>query len=911
VDGSNAVLTVWTQPPTIVTQPASQTNYSGTTASFSFTTAGSLPFSYQWEFDGTNLPGATNATLTLTNVQPAQDGDYSVLVTNAYGLAASLAASLTVTPLATNVPVITSFSPLLGDPGSVVVLSGLNFSPVPAANVVYFGAVQAVVTAASPTNLSVVVPGSATFAPITLTVGGLSANSDTPFLPEFPGSGVFTNKSLGSPVTLNVGTEPVALVLADLDGDGKPDLALATSNYRVYVYRNISTNATLAAASFAPPVMISLGAGTYGTIQAADLTGDGRLDLLISDSAYNRVLVLKNLCTPGRLTTNSFGPAVAFPCGAQPAGLAVGDLDGDGKPEIVTANGGNNSVSVLRNVSLPGVITTNSFAPALPFPTGYEPKQVVIADIDGDGKPDLLTVNYNGTGALSVLRNLCAPGSFAFAPVVTFTGLAESEAIAVGDLDGDGKPDVVIGGANSEGLTVFRNTSTPGSITTGSFAAPVEFSAGGWAGWVGIGDLDGDGKPDVVVTSQSTYKMEVFRNTSTPGSFSTSSLAAPISFTSGSYPLAAAIGDVDGDGRPDIIFANLYGDSVSVYQNLMPSRPLIMVQPASTTNTEDSTAIFSVLAGGSAPRSCQWYFAGTNLLAGATNATLVLTNVQPAQAGAYSVLVTNAYGTVLSSNAWLTVLGAPVIVSQPAGLNLKAGAAAAFTVAAAGSAPLSYQWYWNGTNAIPLATNATLTLAGVQVANSGYYSVLVTNVFGAALSSNAVLAVRSLDHFAWNPLSATRFVNVPFNTVITAQNAANGPVTNFTGTVALTASPAVAFSPAVSGVFTQGVWAGTVTVGQTVSNLVLQAADGLGDTGLASAVNIVTLPGLGGVRSGNSLFMVWPTAPAGFVLETAGALNASNWVPVPAAPLSFDDQNFELLPLAGTNAFFRLRYAAP
>jgi hypothetical protein len=96
VTSSNAVLTVLTQPPTITAQPVSQTNYVGATVSFSVTAGGSLPFSYQWSFNTTNLPGATNATLTLTDLQLNQAGDYSVLVTNAYGATNSAIAVLTV-----------------------------------------------------------------------------------------------------------------------------------------------------------------------------------------------------------------------------------------------------------------------------------------------------------------------------------------------------------------------------------------------------------------------------------------------------------------------------------------------------------------------------------------------------------------------------------------------------------------------------------------------------------------------------------------------------------------------------------------------------------------------------------------------------------------------------------------------
>jgi hypothetical protein len=417
----------------------------------------------------------------------------------------------------------------------------------------------------------------------------------------------------------------------------------------------------LAAASFASPVILTtIGGGIdslYG-LALADLDGDGRLDIVVANNSYNSISIFQNLCSPGSITTNSFGARVDIPVGPRPVGIAVQDLDGDGKPEIVTANMGGTTVSVLRNIGTRGNITTNSFAPAVSFTVGPTPVGVMIADMDGDGKPDVVTVNNgNSSQAMSVLRNLSTLGNIAFATNVDFPGLATSYCLAIRDMDGDGKPDVVIGSQPSGlAVSVFRNTSTPGSITTDSFAAHVDFAAGGWVNSVAIGDLDGDGKPDVVAALQSPSQLDVFKNTSTPGSFTSSSLSTPIVFSSGSNPNGVAIGDLDGDGRPDIAFGNCYSATISIYQNEVPfgGPPAITTQPANQTVSAGGAATFTVVAGGTTPLSYQWSFYGTNL-SGATNTTLTLTNVQASQAGNYAVLVTNVYGSVLSSNAMLTV----------------------------------------------------------------------------------------------------------------------------------------------------------------------------------------------------------------------------------------------------------------
>jgi hypothetical protein len=566
-------------------------------------------------------------------------------------------------------PVIASFSPQSGTNGTVVTIGGTNFDPNPGNNTVRFGAVQAVVSAASATNLTVSVPVGATYAPITETVNGLTAYANAYFLPTFLSSGVLTNSSLGPQITLPTGNGPGQVVIADFDGDGKPDLAVNNGgDHNIYIYRNISTNGTLTAVSFAPPVILPLGTGGENKMVAADIDGDGRPDLVLVDYNGSQVMVLQNLCTPGIITTNSFGPRVSFAVGSYPRGVAVRDLDGDGKPDIVVANWGSNSISVLRNIGTVGSITTNSFAPAVQFASGADCEDVVIADLDGDGKPDVVTANETNSNnsAVSVFRNISTLGNIAFAPRMDFQGPIYSYQLAIGDMDGDGKLDVVfVSFANGQSVSVYRNTSTPGNIT---FAPRIDFGLGGWGNGVALGDLDGSGKPDMVAPTQSSSQLSLFKNVSSPGSFTNSSLAARLDFGSGSNPMGVAIGDLDGDGRPDIVFANNYGNTLSIYQNIVPfgGPPAIATQPMNQTVTMGGTATFSIVAGGSTPLSYQWNFNGTNI-AGATNSTLTLTNVQPSQAGNYAVQVTNSYGSTSSLTATLTV-NIPVCDTPPSGL---------------------------------------------------------------------------------------------------------------------------------------------------------------------------------------------------------------------------------------------------
>lgn len=170
--------------------------------------------------------------------------------------------------------------------------------------------------------------------------------------------------------------------------------------------------------------------------------------------------------------------------------------------------------------------------------------------------------------------------------------------------------------------------------------------------------------------------------------------------------------------------------------------PTIVTQPAGRTNTVGTAATFSVVANGSTP-SYQWQFNGVNI-GNATNSSYTLASVQTNHAGNYTVVVTNLAGKVTSAIAKLTVVVpvAPKIGTQPISQTVTAGQSATFAVTtSAGTAPLNYQWRFNGTN-ITGATNSNYTLANAQTNNVGSYTVVISNVAGSVTSSAATLTVK-------------------------------------------------------------------------------------------------------------------------------------------------------------------------
>jgi alpha-tubulin suppressor-like RCC1 family protein len=191
-----------------------------------------------------------------------------------------------------------------------------------------------------------------------------------------------------------------------------------------------------------------------------------------------------------------------------------------------------------------------------------------------------------------------------------------------------------------------------------------------------------------------------------------------------------------------VVVTNAFGAVTSAPATLTvtTSPPWILTPPLSQSANVAAAIDFTVSAQGSLPLTYQWFF-NNNAISGAGTTHLHLDNLQPSQAGAYTAVVTNAFGSATSPPAMLTVIAIPPTIERsPRSATTIPGGFADFTVSAAGSPPLSYQWFFNG-SAILAASSAELYLTNVHVAQSGTYSVVVTNAFGAITSGPAILTV--------------------------------------------------------------------------------------------------------------------------------------------------------------------------
>ncbi len=186
----------------------------------------------------------------------------------------------------------------------------------------------------------------------------------------------------------------------------------------------------------------------------------------------------------------------------------------------------------------------------------------------------------------------------------------------------------------------------------------------------------------------------------------------------------------------DIVIA----DAVKlVYIPPAPTAPAIASQPQNLTVNQGNTAVFTVVASGTGPLSYQWKHAGTNL-PGATTSSYTKNNVQPVDAGNYSVTITNSVGATNSLVAALVVNVPPSITAPPQSTNVDANTSVTFSVVATGTPAPTYQWRFNGTN-IAGATSATYTKNNVQLADAGDYSVAVSNIVTVLVSDPATLSV--------------------------------------------------------------------------------------------------------------------------------------------------------------------------
>jgi hypothetical protein len=366
---------------------------------------------------------------------------------------------------------------------------------------------------------------------------------------------------------------PNSVAVADVNGDGTPDLLVATT-----IDQGGGNNPGVAAVYLGNPS--SPGAyqqgvtyPTTGTdpsgIVVLNLSSTSGLgtDLVVSNFGNGSASIfLHDPANPG-----NYLAATTLTTDGQPNQVVSGDINGDGVPDLVFADmsASGNAVVVLQDATHPG-----QFLTPLKLATGAMTPSVAVADLNGDGLADVVAADFdsNGnTGQVTLFfQNPASPGTFQAA--VNFPAGAQPQAVRIADVNGDGLPDLIVAnrgpgsdGTGSPGVSVLLQDATH----PGSFLAPITYSTPWGAIDVAVADLNGDGKPDLAVASLGpapTGAVSVLlQNATTPGTFGT---ATP--YAGFGQPLSVAIADLNGDGHPDIAVADGFNATVMLQSASSP-----------------------------------------------------------------------------------------------------------------------------------------------------------------------------------------------------------------------------------------------------------------------------------------------------------------------------------------------------
>jgi hypothetical protein len=373
------------------------------------------------------------------------------------------------------------------------------------------------------------------------------------------------------------GNGPNAVAIADVNGDKKPDLVVA----------NWCTDHACTGSSVG--VLLGNGDGTfqngvaYGSgglyadsVAVADLNGDGHPDIVVANCGSTSGGTCAGASgNVGVLLGNgdgTFRPVVNYQLnggGFGSTSVVLADMNGDGKLDLVVAAGCSRGACV-------GVLLGNgdgTFQTELPpnDSGGLYAFTVAVKDVNGDGKPDVVVANLctNSTCTASSVGVLLNRGDGTFKPALTYdSGGLFPDGIAIADVNGDGKPDIIV--ADSSG----NQAVDPGVVAVllgngdGTFQTPVPYSSGAYgAAGVAYADMNGDGKRDMVVANCSATSGSCTGGGGDVGVLlgkGGGTFQAPITFApGGNTPFGIAVKDLNGDKEPDIVVANCASDRCS------------------------------------------------------------------------------------------------------------------------------------------------------------------------------------------------------------------------------------------------------------------------------------------------------------------------------------------------------------
>jgi len=473
-------------------------------------------------------------------------------------------------------PRVDAIDPVTSYPFSVVEIRGSGFSNTPSQLQVWFGHVKGTILSSTETNIRVEVPAQArlgTIEVINLT-NRRSARSAKKYQINFSGKQPFANSF--SSIVYSDPDDIFDLCSCDFDGDGRPDIVGSkfrdgkTNIFLLINKSTVSANNTTVAFDKAS---IPLNFPTF-SVACGDLNGDGKPDLVATRGGNitgNNVYIFPNTSSTGSV---SFGAPIILDlqAGDFAREVAVHDMNGDGRADIIVTNAASNLMYIFENQLSGATIVSSGFS-RNDILAGAATLSLDIADVSGDGHPDIITSPNSNAQRVIILRN---PGNgsltFGAASNVTIGGSSNINDIATADFNGDGLLDIVVAdrGSNKAFVMLNRTNLLFQSVngTTG-FAAPTAWG-------VDVGDMNGDGFADFVIGSRDFTNPQVnvfISNGATTPSFAATKIITP------KANWFVRVGDFDGDAKPDIAVTstnNSTNFSIDVIKNKNCHQPVIL-----------------------------------------------------------------------------------------------------------------------------------------------------------------------------------------------------------------------------------------------------------------------------------------------------------------------------------------------
>jgi gliding motility-associated-like protein len=631
--------------------------------------------------------------------------------------------------------------------------------------VVYFGAAKGVIETATDQIIEVHAPAGATYDNISVTniVTGFTGYTRQHFLLSFGAAFGFDPSNLVGQTDFSVGAGLFDLCMCDFNNDGKTDVAAASDNASpssttISILTNNSPSPGTVSFSLSTVV---IGARTLH-IRCGDLNADGKQDLVISEgSVGQRVFILQNNSAG---SISFMGPQMITIPDAKPKNIQIADLDNDGRPELVVSDQGENRIVILVNQSA-GTISFSPTQLQLTATGAVSSDGLVVDDFNGDNLPDIITSQYlTSNSNLYVFKNSSSQGNIAFENSTSITISGSVVGLKAGDLDGDRKPDLAVTQLLGSSVSVLLNTSSGSAVT---FGTPKVFTTDARPWGIDFGDLDGDGKADIVVASIVQKSITVLNNISSAGSADFQSHIIPTTFIN----RHVNIGDVDGDGKPDIAFTSIDDNNngipaskVSVFRNKTCMVPKVTPEGPITICAGFPLQLTSTVSNGA---TYEWKLNGTTQTTG-TNAFFNVT-----ASGTYTVTAMAEGGTCSEiSNSVVVNVGTGTATGTAVAAN-NGPACAGNTLSLSVNNVGATQYLWTGPDGYIGSGLAPAPIANFQLQNAGRYFVDVMVGTCIAQRTSTLVEIIDIPEFSVVASSGTVICQGSDNTLTVSPSVAN------------------------------------------------------------------------------------------------------------------------------------------